>query len=598
MKLSEIEIERRRRVRRLARGAARAFSTAQVAFWPTLCNLSVEGVLNMLSALSEWLFDTSSLAPHGFCLLWEPGLIWLHALSDAIIALAYFSIPLALVIIGKRRGDLVFRPLLWLFAAFILLCGATHWLDLLTLWTPLYGFQGVVKAGTAIASTSTAIALWWALPSFLSLPSVDQLRKANAALIESEERLVQAQKMEAIGQLTGGIAHDFNNVLQVITGSLGVIERQIARGRGNEIQPSIAAIRKASNTASNLINRMLAFSRRQTLLPRVIEPDKLVLGLEEMLRRTLGPEIELDLRLGRCRWNVNCDPSQLESALLNLAINARDAMPQGGVLKIATEDRKLEADPADPEIQPGNYVEIEVTDSGMGMSNEVLDRVFEPFFTTKPTGQGTGLGLSQIYGFAKQSGGFVRIGSRSGIGTSVRIYLPGEERPAKPAAERACVEKEALFSVRGGKTLVVEDQAEVRSQIVEKLEEIGCTVVEAGDGAAGLEALKSGEPFDLLITDVGLPSLGGRQLAEAARAVRPDLPILLITGYAGGALEKLQLAANMDLLRKPFTLEELAARVQKLLNAAATRPADPSEAANMNIEQSDALGRAAQSTRP
>ena len=444
----------------------------------------------MLSALSEWLFNTSGLAPHGYCLLWEPGLIWLYAISDAAIALAYYSIPLTLVIIGRRRSDLVFRPMLWLFAVFILLCGTTHWLDLATLWAPLYGLQGLVKAATAIASIFTTVALWWSLPYFLSFPSIAQMRRANEALLASEERLAHAQKMEAIGQLTGGIAHDFNNLLQVITVSLGVIERQVARGRGNEIKPAIDSIRKASKTASSLINRMLAFSRRQTLLPRVIEPDKLVVGMEDMLRRTFGPEIELDLRLGRCRWSVSCDPAQLESALLNLAINARDAMPGGGVLEIATADRSLPPMNCPIRIRrPGDYVEIEVTDNGVGMSRDVLSRVFEPFFTTKPTGQGTGLGLPQIYGFVKQSGGFVRIESSPGEGTSVRIYLPGLEPAASPAAEdRPAVENiDFAGAAHRGKTLIVEDQTEVRSQIADALNEIGYTVMEAGDGTAGLK---------------------------------------------------------------------------------------------------------------
>ncbi len=523
----------------------------------------------MLSALSEWLFDTSGLAPHGFCLLWEPGLIWLYAISDTLIALAYFSIPLALVIIGKRRRDLIFRPLLWLFAAFILLCGATHVLDLATLWSPLYGLQGLIKAATAIASVFTAAALWWALPDFLALPSADQLRQANAALLASEERLAHAQKMEALGQLTGGIAHDFNNLLQVIVGSISVIEIQVARGRGNEIQPAIAAIRKASNSASSLISRMLAFSLRQTLLPRVIEPDKLVLGMEEMLRRTLGPEIELDLRLGRCRWSVSCDPSQLESALLNLAVNARDAMPQGGALRIATADHKLTATPPDADAPPGDYVEIEVTDSGFGMSRDVLSRAFEPFFTTKPSGRGTGLGLSQIYGFVKQSGGFVTIESNPGEGTRVRIFLPAHEAATNPDPEEKPSQErsEPAHSACRWKILLVEDQAEIRSQIVDRLGEMGCSVAQAGDGTSGLQALRSGEPLDLLITDVGLPGLSGRHLAEAARAAQPDLPILFITGYAGKSLEDLELWPNIEVLRKPFALDELAAKVKALMKS-------------------------------
>ncbi|MGJ0507585.1 MAG: ATP-binding protein [Methylocystis sp.] len=520
----------------------------------------------MLSALSEWLFDTSGLSPHGYCLLWEPGLIWLYAVSDAIIALAYFSIPLTLVIVGRRRSDLVFRPLLWLFAAFILLCGTTHWLDLFTLWAPLYGLQGLVKAATAVASIATAVALWWALPHFLALPSVEQLRHANAALLASEERLAHAQKMEALGQLTGGIAHDFNNVLQVIVGSLNVIERQIAIGRANAIERPLAAIRKASDTASSLTNRMLAFSRRQTLLPRVIDPNKLVEAMEEMLRRTLGPEIDLELRLGCRRWSVTCDPSQLESALLNLAINARDAMPQGGALRIATADLTLKTEASDSEMPPGDYVEIEVTDSGVGISHDLLSRVFEPFFTTKPTGRGTGLGLSQVYGFVKQSGGHVRIESAPGQGTSARIYLPGHA-PLPCAAEQDPPTEKKFRSARimhQGKALVVEDQEEVRSQIVGTLAEMGCHTMEAGDGTEGLNIIESGEPLDLLISDIGLPGLSGLQLADAARVAHPDLPILLITGYAGKSAETLQLAPNMGLLRKPFTLDELAERVRTM----------------------------------
>lgn len=529
----------------------------------------------MLSTLGAWLAKSSELAPHGYCLLWEPGLIWLYAISDGAIALAYFSIPLALVIVGRRRGDLVFRPLLWLFAAFILLCGTTHWLDLVTLWTPLYALQGVVKAATAIVSVCTAIALWRTLPRFLALPSPVQFQEAHAALRESEERLAQSQKMEAIGQLTGGIAHDFNNLLQVIVGSLGVIDHKIARGQGNEIGSAVAAIRKASNSATSLINRMLAFSLRQTLVPKVIEPDELVGGMEDMLRRTLGPEIQLDLRLKDSRQSVTCDPSQLESAVLNLAINARDAMPQGGTLRIATADRRLTAaDLPDPDIQPGNYVEFEVTDSGVGMSEDVVKRAFEPFFTTKAAGRGTGLGLSQIYGFVRQSGGFVRIASRPGDGTTVRVYLPGHERTEQPAFDEAgeIEGAEAPCTIAGGRVLVVEDQADVRAQIVDALEELGLTVTQAADGKLGLEALETAEPFDLLITDVGLPGLNGRQLAEAARASHPHLPILLITGYAGKSLEKWRLGANMQLLRKPFTLDEFTARVQALFKSAPSEP--------------------------
>jgi signal transduction histidine kinase len=522
----------------------------------------------MLSAFSAWLFG-DGLEPHGFCLLWEPGLIWLYALSDAAIGLAYFTIPLGLVVVGRRRSDLVFRPMLWLFAAFILLCGATHWLDVVTLWTPAYGLQGFVKAATAIASIFTAVAFWWALPRFLALPSVEELHRANAALRASQEQLAHSQKMEALGQLTGGIAHDFNNLLQVITGSVSAIERLMARGRGEEIQPALAAIAKASNNASSLINRMLAFARRQTLLPRVISPDALVAGLEDLLRRTLGPEIDLELRLTGGSRKIVCDPSQLESALLNLSINARDAMPHGGALTVATAERKFAADELEPDLEPGEYVEIDVTDSGVGMSENVLARVFEPFFTTKQVGRGTGLGLSQVYGFVRQSGGFLRIESAPGEGTSVRIYLPKIDLPADLAedGQNAARTDAAAPPAPRHRILIVEDQGEARSQIVEALGEIGCEVLEAADGAAGLQMARSSAPLDLLITDVGLPVLNGRQVAEGARVAQPDLPILFITGYADKSLEALGLAPNMEVLRKPFTLDELIARTRALLRA-------------------------------
>lgn len=519
----------------------------------------------MLTALSEWLFDTSGLSPHGFCLLWEPGLIWLYAVSDAATALAYFSIPLALVIVGRKRGDLVYRPLLWLFAAFILLCGSTHWLDLFTLWTPLYGLQGLVKAATAVASVLTAVALWQSLPHFLSLPSAEQLHEANVALSASQERLAHAQKLESLGQLTGGIAHDFNNVLQVIVGSLDLIERQIACGRFGDLMRPLAAIRKAAGSASSLTNRMLAFSRRQTLLPREIEPAKLIMGMEEMLRRTLGPEIDLVLRTSGAHLSVTCDPSQLENALLNLAINAHDAMPSGGRLTIAARDRRFIADTPDADMQPGDYVEFEVSDTGVGIREETLSRIFEPFFTTKPAGAGTGLGLSQVYGFVKQSGGAVQVDSKFGDGARVRIFLPGHapqrrQERANPAPDEAAGAGSADFR----RALVVEDQPDVRVQLVETLTELGCAVIEAADGAAALAMVESPEPFDLLITDIGLPGVSGLQITQAARAKRPDLPILLITGYAGKATETLRLSQNIELLRKPFTLADLSARVRLL----------------------------------
>src|SRR5208283_3724536 len=277
-----------------------------------------------------------------------------------------------------------------------------------------------------------------------------------------------------------------------------------------------AAITKASNNASSLINRMLAFARRQTLLPQVLRPDALVAGLEDLLRRTLGPEIDLKLRLAGGARKIVCDPSQLESALLNLSINARDAMPHGGALTITTAERNFAADELEPDLEPGDYVEIDVTDTGVGMDEDVLGRAFEPFFTTKQFGHGTGLGLSQVYGFVRQSGGFMRIESAPSEGTSVRIYLPKRDLPADLLDDRQAAAKADVTSpsVHRRRVLIVEDQDEVRSQIVEALGEIGCEVLEAADGAAGLQIAKSSAPLDLLITDVGLPVLNGRQVAE------------------------------------------------------------------------------------
>ena len=526
----------------------------------------------MFNDLGDWLFNPSGLTPHGFCLLWEPGLIWTYALSDAGIALAYFSIPVALGVIARRRRDLVFRPLLFLFAAFILLCGATHWIDVLTLWVPVYGLAAVVKVATALVSLFTAIVLWRFIPAALALPSPSQFREANAALRATEERLIQSQKMEVVGQLTGGIAHDFNNMIQAVSGGLTLLERRIAAGRLEEVGRFVDEMRRALNSAAGQTNRLLAFSRRQALQPELVQPDQFIAGIREFLQRTIGPEIRLSLLLGDGKWDITCDAHQLEGALMNLTINARDAMPDGGELTISVTDRKVTArDFADAEeAKPGDYVEISVSDTGVGMTPEILSRAIEPFYTTKPTGQGTGLGLSQVYGFVRQSGGFLRIESEPGRGTTVRISLPGSPRSleagkdwSKPAGAST-----APSSARGV-VLVVEDQADVRAQIVEVLANMGCQVIEGFDGDEGLRLIDQTRHLDLLITDVGLPGLSGRQLADAARATMPALPVLFITGYAGTALDAARLTDGMEILRKPFALDEFAARVAAILSRSA-----------------------------
>jgi signal transduction histidine kinase/ActR/RegA family two-component response regulator len=526
----------------------------------------------MSNALSEWLFNSSGLTAHGFCLLWEPGLIWTYALSDAGIALAYFSIPVALAVIARRRRDLMFRPLLFLFAAFILLCGATHWIDVLTLWVPVYGLEAVIKVATALVSIFTAIVLWKFIPAAVTLPSPSQFREANAALRATEERLYQSQKMEVVGQLTGGIAHDFNNMIQAVSGGLTLLERRIASGRMDELGRLLDEMRRALNNAAGLTNRLLAFSRRQALQPERVRPDELIGGMREFLQRTIGPEIRLRLQLRDGLSDVICDAHQLEGALMNLAINARDAMPEGGELTISVADRNLTAQDlaGQDQVNPGDYVEIAVSDTGSGMTPEVLERAIDPFFTTKPTGQGTGLGLSQVYGFVRQSGGFLRIESEPGHGTKVLIAMPGS--PRTPGVSKLLARSDAglaaPFSARGA-VLVVEDQADIRAQFVEVLTDMGCEVVEAADGLEGLRIVDQRPHLDLLVTDVGVPGLNGRQLADAARTAMPALPVLFVTGYAGAALDAVQLPDGMEVLRKPFALDELAARVAAILSRSA-----------------------------
>jgi len=382
----------------------------------------------------------------------------------------------------------------------------------------------------------------------------------------AEEALLQSQKMEAVGQLTGGIAHDFNNLLTGIVGSLDLLQTRINQGRTDNVARYINAAMTSANRAAALTHRLLAFARRQPLIPKVIDVNQLVVSLEDLLRRTIGGAIDLKIIVSNELWSTLCDPNQLESALLNLAINARDAMPRGGELIITTSNVRFDEVIADtPALSPGDYVCIDVADTGIGMSAEVATRAFDPFFTTKPIGQGTGLGLSMIYGFARQSNGHVTIVSKLQQGTSVKLYLPRHRgvNPAEQATELVAAEHAAT----GETVLVIEDESVVRGVILEMLGEQGYRTLEAVDGPSGLKILRSGERIDLLITDVGLPGMDGRQVAERAREDTPDLKILFITGYAESvALSDGFLRPGMGMITKPFDLADLSLRIRAMIS--------------------------------
>ena len=387
-------------------------------------------------------------------------------------------------------------------------------------------------------------------------------------LLRSEEQLRQSQKMEAVGQLTGGIAHDFNNLLTGISGSLELLQSRIAQGRTQDLDRYINAAQGASRRAAALTHRLLAFSRRQTLAPKPTQVNRLVKGMEELISRTMGPSVSIISDLSTDLWNVLIDPHQLENALLNLCINARDAMPDGGTLTISSRNRSIDERGAQAfDLAVGEYVALSVSDTGTGMAPEVAAKAFEPFFTTKPIGMGTGLGLSMIYGFIRQSGGQARIHSQPGRGCVVTLYLP---RHTGEVHEVATLPTGAPPRAEVGETvLIVDDEPTVRIMITEVLEDLGYHAVEAADGRSGLQILNSNLKIDLLITDVGLPGgMNGRQMADAARVKRPDLKVLFITGYAESSVfENGNPQDGMHVLTKPFSVDSLARRIRNLIVA-------------------------------
>jgi PAS domain S-box-containing protein len=412
---------------------------------------------------------------------------------------------------------------------------------------------------------------WVAVPEegkfYCSARDVTQEREARTELAAALDALRQSQKMEAVGQLTGGIAHDFNNLLMAMGGSLELLSSRLMQGRVSEAERYIGAARSAAKRASALTHRLLAFARQQTLDPKPTNVNQLAAGMEEMIRRTVGPSVKVEVVGAANLWITRVDPSQLENALLNLCINARDAMPEGGSLMIETNNEWVDDRSArERDVPPGQYVTLCVTDTGTGMTPAVIARAFDPFFTTKPTGTGTGLGLSMTYGFARQSGGQVRIYSEVGCGATVCLYLPrhiGEAETIEAPPELSGM----AHAVRGETVLVIDDEPLVRMLITDVLRELGYTVIEVQDGPSALKIFKSAMRIDLLITDIGLPGgMNGGQVAEAARALRPELKVLFITGFAENAVfSHGHVDVGRSVLTKPFAMDALATRVKSLL---------------------------------
>ncbi|WP_460089758.1 ATP-binding protein [Pseudomonas sp. H2_D10] len=393
-----------------------------------------------------------------------------------------------------------------------------------------------------------------------------QVEERTAQLRNNEEALRQSQKMEAVGQLTGGIAHDFNNMLTGIIGSLELLRRRVARGKLDDLDSLIDLGVTSANRAADLTHRLLAFSRRQSLDSKPVNINQLVSSMGELLQRSINESIHLEMRFTEQLWTAEADPNQLESALLNLVLNARDAMPNGGNLRVETTNRHLDNvfTAAYGTLTPGDYVELSISDNGCGIPESVIGRVFDPFFTTKPIGQGTGLGLSMIYGFARQSHGHVTIHSEVGKGTTVSLFLPRfiGEMHAVPLVDPALLP----FANAGETVLLVEDDPAVRVLVCAVLKELGYGYVVAGDADTALPIIESEQRIDLLISDVGLPGMNGRQMAEIGRQLRPELKVLFITGYAehaavrGGFLDP-----GMQLITKPFTFDLLTAKVREMI---------------------------------
>ncbi len=679
--------------------------------------------------------------PHGYCLAWKPALLWLHASSDAIVAGAYFVIPISLATFIRRRRDVPFNMVFVCFGLFILLCGTTHVLSIYNIWVPNWWLSGVVKAFTAVASVATAVLLVKLLPQAIALPSPAQLKIANAkleaanqqlhaeanermavqaalarahedaeelvrvrtselaaanaqlrhgearyralvrakadiiwtaqrdgtpddmdqwceftglpaervaaehhtflhpddapALLEAwqeaidgvrpftaahrlrnrdgdwrqmhvhavpvvdeagvvrewvgslsdvteqheserqllvmQEQLQQAQRMEAVGRLAGGIAHDFNNLLTVITGAgtLVLDEMPPEHPWRRDVEDVVAA----GTRAAALTAQLLAYSRKQMLQPRRLDVSAVLLDVHAMLRRLIGEQIAINITQRAGSWRALADPNQLEQVILNLALNARDTMPQGGTITFETEQITIDSEYSAGHlgVVPGEYVMLAVSDTGMGMDDVTRAQIFEPFFTTKKVGEGTGLGLATVYGVIRQSGGHIYVYSEPGLGTTFKIYLPRAEGASDDPGSYAAAPQ--LLSTSGETVLIVEDAADVRDFVARVLTRAGYDVLVADGPQAALGLLSTDpRPVDLLLSDVIMPGMNGRELADEVSSMRPDAAVLFMSGYTDNAIvHHGVLDPRTNFLQKPFTPDQLLSDVRRAMAEHASR---------------------------
>ena len=554
--------------------------------------------------------------PHKMCFLGDSAVLWVQVLSDSTIALSYFLIPILLFRFVRQRRDISFKWIFLAFAMFILACGTSHLLGAVTVFNPVYRVEGLVKAVTAAASVATFLLLIPTMPTLVALPSPSVLESANRRLaVEVEERraaeaavrnlnekleqrvvdrtadleralvdlrtemkrredlekqLIESQKMEAIGRLAGGVAHDFNNLLTVILGYSDLVRAQV------EDQPeaasSLAEVWKAAERASSLTQQLLAFSRRQVAVVRVVDLNETVRSTEKMLRRLIGEDIDLVLKLSADIPRVKTDPSHIDQVLLNLAVNARDAMPEGGRLTVETSGVEIDEGYASthPGIAPGAHVMLAVGDTGTGMDDTTQARIFEPFFTTKEQGKGTGLGLSIVYGIVKQNGGEIMVYSEIGHGTVFKILLPA----AAEAPEIVATEPVEAHAASTGETiLLVEDDDQVRDLTQAMLEQQGYRVIACASPEEALQALPAHQgQIALLVTDIVMPHMRGTELATLVRRSDPQIRVLFMSGYTeGGVLNQRMLTPETPFVSKPFTTADLRRKVQEALRGGSRR---------------------------